>query len=69
VGAVVVQLPDVSGSAVTGAEVAVGVVAAFVSGLWAIRFLLRVISTRGLTGFAVYVALLAGAVLVVPRLS
>ena len=66
-GAVVAQLPDLGVAQVAPVDVAVGVGAAFVSGLWAIRWLLRVISTRGLTGFAVYLALLASVVLVSGR--
>ena len=66
-GALVVQLPDLPSAQVAAADVAVGVAAAFVSGLWAIRWLLRVISTRGLTGFAVYLAILASVVLVTGR--
>lgn len=62
-GAVLVQIPDLSSVQVAAADVAVGVVAAFVSGLWAIRWLLRIVSTRGLTGFAVYLAGLACVVL------
>ena len=37
--------------------------ASFVAGLWAIRWLLRIISSRGLTGFAIYLASLAAVVL------
>lgn len=62
-GAVVVQLPDLAAADVPPIEVLVGVVAAFVSGLWAIRFLLRVITTRGLHGFAAYVTVVAVVVL------
>ncbi len=63
-GAIAVQLPDLPAAQVALGDVAVGVVAAFVSGLWAIRWLLRFISTRRLTGFAVYLAVLASVVLV-----
>lgn len=63
-GAILVQAPDLSSAQVSAGDVAVGVVAAFVSGLWAIRWLLRIISTRGLTGFAVYLTVLAGVVLI-----
>ena len=64
VGAIVVQAPAVQSAQVSVAAIALGVGASFVSGLWAIRWLLRVISTRGLTGFAVYLAVLAAVVLV-----
>lgn len=67
VGALVVQLTDLPSVHVAAADVAVGVGAAFVSGLWAIRWLLKVISTRGLTGFAMYLAILASVVLVTGR--
>lgn len=40
------------------------VVASLASGLWANRWLLRTISTRGLTGFVVYLVMLASVVLI-----
>lgn len=63
-GAIASQAPDMAATPDLGAELVVGTLAAFVSGLWAIRWLLRVISTRGLGGFAVYLGLLAVVVLV-----
>ena len=48
-----------SGSAYTGSEILVGTAVAAVSGYWAIRFLLRLVSTDELTGFARYVVLLS----------
>lgn len=63
-GAIMVQVPDLASGQVAAGDVAVGVVAAFLSGLWAIRWLLRIISTRGLTAFAVYLAMLACVVLI-----
>lgn len=67
VGAISVELPNLAASQVAPTELTAGVIAAFVSGLWAIRWLLRIISTRGLTGFAVYLALLATVVLTTGR--
>lgn len=64
VGAIVVQAPAVASAQLPVAAITLGVGASFVSGLWAIRWLLRVISTRGLTGFAAYLAVLAAVVLV-----
>ena len=63
-GAIAVQLPDMASGPGVGLDLAVGTLASFVSGLWAIRWLLRIISTRGLGGFAVYLAALAAVVLV-----
>jgi undecaprenyl-diphosphatase len=62
-GATVFELPamfdgDVE-RAFTGLETGVGVLVAAVSGWWAIRFLLRLVTTDDLTGFARYVILLA----------
>lgn len=42
----------------TGAELAVGVAVAALSGYWAIRFLLRLVATTDLLGFARYVGVL-----------
>jgi undecaprenyl-diphosphatase len=60
-GATVFKLPDLGTEApgtlpFGGAEIAVGVVVAAVSGYWAIRFLLRLVQTDDLLGFARYVA-------------
>jgi undecaprenyl-diphosphatase len=60
-GATVFKLPDL-GTAEPGTlpfggiHIAVGVVVAAVSGYWAIRFLLRLVQTDDLLGFARYVA-------------
>jgi len=60
-GASLFQLTQVvGGDAVTrfsGVEVAAGVLAAAISGYWAIRYLLRLVTQEDLTGFARYVAL------------
>lgn len=48
---------DASVSDYGGAEMLVGAVVAAVSGLWAIRYLLRLVVTDDLSGFARYVAL------------
>lgn len=54
------DLLDRSGDAVfTGPELAVSVLVAGASGYWAIRFLLRLVASEDLTGFARYVVLLA----------
>ncbi len=55
--------PDVVNTFST-AQVLVGMLTAAVSGWWAIRFLLRMVSTDDLTGFARYVVLFAIATLV-----
>lgn len=63
-GATVSRLPDL-GATDPGAlpfgpvEIAAGVIAAAVSGYWAIRFLLRLVQTDDLFGFARYVAVFA----------
>jgi undecaprenyl-diphosphatase len=60
-GATIFKLPDL-GTAEPGtlpfggAEIAVGVLVAAVSGYWAIRFLLKLVQTDDLLGFARYVA-------------
>ena len=61
VGATVFKLPDIGTTEVGaapfgGPEIAVGMTAAAVSGYWAIRFLLRLVQTHDLLGFARYVA-------------
>lgn len=62
VGATALSLPDVtSPGGASGPELALGVVAAFASGYAAIRFLVRLVASERLTGFAVY-CLLAAAV-------
>ncbi|MDX1658873.1 MAG: undecaprenyl-diphosphate phosphatase [Nitriliruptorales bacterium] len=62
-GASLFKLPDLLGDDTTrlysNAEIAVGVLAAALSGYWAIRFLLRLVSSEDLTGFARYVVLFA----------
>lgn len=59
-GAAVAQLGDLAGPGGTGAfsglELAVAVATAALSGLWAIRFLLRLVTNRDLLGFARYAA-------------
>jgi undecaprenyl-diphosphatase len=60
-GATVFKLPDLGTETpgtlpFGGAEIAVGVLVAAVSGYWAIRFLLRLVQTDDLLGFARYVA-------------
>lgn len=65
VGAIVLQVPELGVSQVPMGEVVVGVLASFVASLWAIRFLLRIITTQGLNGFAVYLVALAAVVLAV----
>jgi undecaprenyl-diphosphatase len=63
-GATIVQLPNL-GAVEPGAlpfggvEIAAGVLAAGISGYWAIRFLLRLVQTDDLFGFARYVAVFA----------
>jgi undecaprenyl-diphosphatase len=64
IGATVFKLPDLGTTEpgtlpFGGAEIAVGVLAAFVSGYWAIRFLLRLVQTNDLIGFARYVVAFA----------
>jgi undecaprenyl-diphosphatase len=60
-GATVFKLPDLGATEpgtlpFGGAEIAVGVLVAAISGYWAIRFLLRLVQTDDLLGFARYVA-------------
>lgn len=67
-GAVALRAPDVSrvaGSIGTG-ELVVGTVVSLVTSYGAIRWFLRVLESRGLVPFAVYVAMLGLAVLVLP---
>jgi undecaprenyl-diphosphatase len=59
-GATIFKLPDLGTETpgtlpFGGAEIAVGVLVAAVSGYWAIRFLLRLVQTDDLLGFARYV--------------
>lgn len=63
-GALVVQVPALPSVQGAIGDVVVGIVASFVSGLWAIRWLLRIISTRGLNAFAIYLAILASVVVI-----
>lgn len=62
-GAVIVRLPDLfaedAAGAFTDAEVLVGMAVAAVSGYWAVRYLLRLVQTDELTGFARYLVFLA----------
>lgn len=62
-GASLFKLPDLLGDDVTrlysNTEILAGVIAAALSGYWAIRFLLRLVSTHDLTGFARYVIMFA----------
>ncbi|MEX0835342.1 MAG: undecaprenyl-diphosphate phosphatase [Nitriliruptor sp.] len=64
VGVTIAKLPDL-GTAEPGTlpfgsvEIAAGVIAAAASGYWAIRFLLRLVQTDDLIGFARYVAVFA----------
>ncbi|MGI9016570.1 MAG: undecaprenyl-diphosphate phosphatase [Euzebya sp.] len=53
-GATVLSLPDLADGGESAAELAVGVVAAFVSGYLAIRYLVALVSRARLTGFAYY---------------
>jgi undecaprenyl-diphosphatase len=60
-GATVYKLPDLGTAqagtaAFSGPEILIGVVAAALSGYWAIRFLLRLVQYQDLFGFARYVA-------------
>jgi undecaprenyl-diphosphatase len=60
-GATVFKLPELGTTepgtlAFGGAEIVVGVLVAAVSGFWAIRYLLRLVQTDDLLGFARYVA-------------
>ena len=69
-GTTIVMLPELSSPPADAlpfgpAEIAVGVVAATVSGYVAIRVLLRIVERRSLLPFAVYVTLLAGVLLTV----
>jgi undecaprenyl-diphosphatase len=63
VGAAVFELPDLGtgGEAYSGLNAGIGVVAAFVAGYAAIRYLLRLVARDRLTGFAKY-CLVAAAV-------
>ncbi len=68
VGATASKLPDLGtvepGSLPFGPlEITAGVIAAAVSGYWAIRFLLRLVQTDDLIGFARYVAVFASLLL------
>lgn len=59
-GAFVVELPELFEQGLHGVSVAslsIGFVAAFASGFWALRWLLRVVPSRSLLPFAVYTAL------------
>jgi undecaprenyl-diphosphatase len=67
-GATIVTLPDLgtpqAGTLPFGpVEIAVGTIAAALSGYWAIRTLLSLVQRRTLNGFAVYVAVFATIVL------
>lgn len=53
-GATALSLPDLARGGDTAAELAAGVLAAFVSGYLAIRFLVALVSRERLTGFAYY---------------
>ncbi|MEX1176857.1 MAG: undecaprenyl-diphosphate phosphatase [Nitriliruptor sp.] len=64
IGATLARIPDLGtrepGTLPFGTvEIAAGVIAAGVSGYWAIRFLLRLVQTDDLLGFARYVAVFA----------
>ena len=60
IGAFVLGLPDLSEPGdFSGAAIAAGVVASFVSGYAAVRFLVRLVSRDRLTGFARYCVFLA----------
>lgn len=54
VGATILSLPDLADGGEALAELAGGMLAAFVSGYLAIRFLVRLVSRERLTGFAYY---------------
>ncbi|MDQ4129617.1 MAG: undecaprenyl-diphosphate phosphatase [Actinomycetota bacterium] len=61
-GAIVLELPDVFAGdtgGFSGPEVAVGVAVSALSGYWAVRYLLRFVTTDELTGFARYLVLAA----------
>ena len=62
-GASIFKLPELLGEDTTrlysNVEIAAGVLAAALSGYWAIRFLLRLVATEDLTGFARYVVMFA----------
>ncbi len=66
VGATIFKIGDLSEASnqFTSSEVAIGMTVAAVSGYWAIRYLLRLISTEDLRGFANYVFLYGAAVLI-----
>jgi undecaprenyl-diphosphatase len=64
IGATVFKLPDLGTTEpgtlpFAGVHIAVGVLVAAASGYWAIRFLLRLVQTDSLVGFARYVAVFA----------
>lgn len=68
-GAFVFSLPDLGGGAMEstgygGSALVAGMVAAGLSGYGAIRFLLRLVTTKDLLGFARYVAILGGFTLI-----
>lgn len=67
-GAVALRAPDVSRAAgpVGTGEILVGTVVSLVTSYGAIRWFLRILESRGLVPFAVYVAMLGLAVLVLP---
>ncbi|MFN2557807.1 MAG: undecaprenyl-diphosphate phosphatase [Nitriliruptorales bacterium] len=61
-GALILELPDVFAGDTGGfsdSEVMVGMAAAMVSGYWAVRYLLRLVTTDELNGFARYLVLAA----------
>ncbi|GHV26835.1 undecaprenyl-diphosphatase 4 [Spirochaetia bacterium] len=61
-GALVLQLKDIAGGESTGtigrAPIIAGTVTAAFVGFFAIKFMLRIVKTRSLRGFAIYVAVL-----------
>lgn len=66
-GATFLKLPDVFTSETSGfsdSEVVVGMAVAGLSGYWAIRYLLRLVTTDELTGFARYLVFFAALVVV-----
>ncbi|MDP8960462.1 MAG: undecaprenyl-diphosphatase, partial [Actinomycetota bacterium] len=67
IGATLLKLPDLFSGDTGGfsdSEVVVGMIAAALSGYWAIRYLLRFVATDELTGFARYLIFFAALVVV-----
>lgn len=66
-GATFLKLPDVFAADASGfsdADVVVGMAAAALSGYWALRYLLRLVTSEELTGFARYLVFFAALVIV-----